>query len=193
MTTVATHEGEWTPSTRRRVLDTAVRLFSRYSFAGTSLQTIADELGLTKAAIYYHFRTREHLLLALMAPILTEIAKVVEAAEAERDAGARADVMLTGYADIVAANRALAAITTFDPSVRNVLREQPEWSAVIDRQFALLADEDSGVAGGVNAAVVLTGLAGGASMASRHIDDDTLRAELVDIGRRVLGLSEPDS
>lgn len=180
----------WTPTTRRRMLDTAVELFRQYSFAGTSLQMIADELDLTKAAIYYHFRTREQLLIALMQPILTEIGTVVEAAERHRGSRARAESMLTGYAGIVARNRALAAVTTFDPGVRGVLRNHQQWSAVIDRQLALLAGATSLARGQVNAAVVMTGLAGGASTAPDHIDDDALRSQLADTGRRILGLPE---
>jgi AcrR family transcriptional regulator len=37
--------------TRQRLIDVAVDLFTRHSFAGTSLQMIADEMGFTKAAI----------------------------------------------------------------------------------------------------------------------------------------------
>jgi AcrR family transcriptional regulator len=176
-------------TTRRRMLDTALQLCLQYSFAGTSLQMIADELGLTKAAIYYHFRTREQLLIALMEPILNEIAAVVNAAGRKRGARARAEAMLDGYADIVTRNRALAAVTTFDPSVRAVLRNQPEWTAVIDRQIALLAATASPEAGAVNAAVILTGLAGAASSARPQLDDATLRTHLIDVGRRALGLS----
>jgi AcrR family transcriptional regulator len=186
--TVAADETAWAPTTRRRVLDTAVELFSRYSFAGTSLQLIADELGLTKAAIYYHFRTREQLLLALMKPIFTEIAEVVEAAERRRGTRARCDAMLTGYAGVVAAHRTLAAVTTFDPGVRDVLRSQPEWSAVIDRQLALFSGNS--VAGAINAAVVLTGLAGGAATAPPQVDYETLRTQLIEAGRRILGLPD---
>lgn len=191
MTTAAVDGTGWPLSTRRRLLESAMKLFRQYSFAGTSLQMIADDLGLTKAAIYYHFRTREQLLFALMEPILTEIGVVVENAERERSAKARAEVMVSGYADIVARNRALAAVTTFDPSVRYVLRNQPDWAAVIDRQLALLADVDASVPGSINAAVVMTGLAGGASTASARIDNDTLRTHLIEVGRRALGLSEP--
>jgi AcrR family transcriptional regulator len=185
--TPAEDETGWIPTTRRRMLDTAVDLFSRYSFAGTSLQLIADELGLTKAAIYYHFRTREQLLLDLMKPILTEIAQVVDAAERKHGARARTETMLAGYAGVVAAHRTLAAVTTFDPSVRDVLRNQPEWSALIDRQLALLTDAAS-PAGAINAAVALTGLAGGAATASPDVDYDTLRDQLLEAGRRILGL-----
>ena len=191
MTTAAVGETGWPLTTRRRLLESAMRLFGQYSFAGTSLQMIADDLDLTKAAIYYHFRTRDQLLIALMEPILTEIGAVVENAERQRNTRARAEVMVDGYADIVTRNRALAAVTTFDPSVRCVLRNQPEWSAIIERQLSLLAGASSSGPGSINAAVVMTGLAGGASTAPPELDNDTLRAQLITAGRRTLGLPEP--
>ncbi|NTY60759.1 TetR/AcrR family transcriptional regulator [Mycolicibacterium sphagni] len=178
----------WPASTRRRVLEAAITLFGQYSFAGTSLQMIADDLGLTKAAIYYHFRTRDDLLLALMAPIFTEIADVVDAAEKKKRIQLRTERMLAGYAGIVVRHRAVAAITTFDPSVRAVLREQPEWSALIDRQLVLLAGGEPGERGLLDATIVLTGLAAAASAAPQHLDGELLRLHLIDAGRRILGL-----
>jgi AcrR family transcriptional regulator len=189
MSFAAVDDTGWPVATRSRMLAAAMKLFSQHSFAGTSLQMIADDLDLTKAAIYYHFQTREKLLLALMQPILSEIGKVAETSESQRGARARASAMLSGYADIVARNRSLAAVTVFDPSVRSVLRSQPEWAAVIDRQLALLAGGGSAAGhGAMSAAVVMTGLAGAASAADPHLADDALRTQLVDIGRRVLGL-----
>ncbi len=176
-------------TTRSRMLEMALELFLQHSFAGTSLQMIADELGLTKAAIYYHFRTREQLLIALMEPILRDMATVVGAAERKRGARARAEAMVEGYADIVTRYRALAAVTTFDPSVRTVLRNQPEWTDLIDRQIALFSATASPEAGAVNAAVIMTGLAGAASTARPQLDDQTMRAHLVETGRRALGLT----
>lgn len=191
MTAATPEHVGWPAATRRRLLDAALGLFLQYSFAGTSLQMIADEVGLTKAAIYYHFRTREQLLLALMAPILQQMAAVVELAQRQRTARAKAEALLGGYADVVTRNRALATVTTFDPSVRTVLRNQPEWNAVIERQFALLSGTAGGPSGTVNAAVLLTGLAGAASSAPRDLDDETLHRHLVEVGRRVLGLPTP--
>ena len=157
MSIAAGDDKVWPVATRQRMLGVAMELFSKYGFAGTSLQMIADELDLTKAAIYYHFRTREELLLALMRPIQSQIRDVVESAEGRRGARARAEAMLYGYADIVARNRLLTAVTAFDPSVRSALRNQPEWAAIIDRQLALLAGAGSGALGEINAAVVMTG------------------------------------
>ncbi|MBP2450417.1 TetR/AcrR family transcriptional regulator [Mycolicibacterium lutetiense] len=181
----------WPEPTRRRMLDAAMKLFSQYSFAGTSLQMIAAELNLTKAAIYYHFRTREQLLIALMQPMLSQIGQVVERAERSRGDRARAEAILVGYADIVARNRSLTAVTVFDPSVSSVLRNQPEWAALIERQLALLAAVGSSPTGAINAAAVMTGLAGAASTADPDLADDALREELVAVGRRILELPAP--
>lgn len=186
--TAAVEGDRWPTATRRRLLDAAVPLFLRYSFAGTSLQMIAAELGLTKAAIYYHFRTREQLLIAMMAPILDQIRTVVEKAERQRGVRARAETMVRGYAGVVANDRALAAVTTFDPSVRAVLRNHEEWSSLIERQLALLEAGSVGTSGNVNAAVVMTGLAGAASSAPDDLDPNTLREQLIDVGMRTLGL-----
>jgi AcrR family transcriptional regulator len=51
--------------TRERILDVALDLFTRQGFDGTSLRQIAESLGLTKAALYYHFESKDDILLAL--------------------------------------------------------------------------------------------------------------------------------
>jgi AcrR family transcriptional regulator len=52
-------------STRERILDVALELFSEQGYEQTSLREIADRLGLTKAALYFHFERKEDILLEL--------------------------------------------------------------------------------------------------------------------------------
>jgi AcrR family transcriptional regulator len=52
-------------STRDRILDIALELFNERGYDKTSLREIADRLGTTKAALYYHFQRKEDILLAL--------------------------------------------------------------------------------------------------------------------------------
>ncbi len=137
--------------TRQRLLDVAKALISRHGFAGTSLQMIADELGFTKAAIYYHFRTRDQLLIAVMEPILHEIKRVVETAERQRTARMQMDALVHGFAGVVARNRSLAAVMVFDPGVHAVLQQQPDWGDLIARQLSLLMQLDSGATGVIKA------------------------------------------
>ncbi|MGE2722454.1 TetR/AcrR family transcriptional regulator [Mycolicibacterium celeriflavum] len=177
--------------TRQRLIDVAIELFKRHSVAGTSLQMISDELGLTKSAIYHHFRTRDELLAAVMEPLITEVAALVDAAEAHRGARARADRMLAGYAAIAASNRELLPLLTGDPGVVALLRARPDWGAVIERQMALLADVEPGPGGRVKAAVVMSGIAAAAGQDYGDIDEATLREKLIAAGRRTLGLRAP--
>jgi len=59
------HELRGTGSTRERILDVAQELFTQKGFDGTSLREIAEKLGVTKAALYYHFASKDQILMAL--------------------------------------------------------------------------------------------------------------------------------
>ncbi len=51
--------------TRRRILKTALPLFARHGFHGASIRDIARAVGLTEAAIYYHFPSKRAIIRAL--------------------------------------------------------------------------------------------------------------------------------
>jgi len=54
-----------TGGTRERILDIALELFTEQGYEKTSLRQIAERLGFSKAAIYYHFASKDEILLAL--------------------------------------------------------------------------------------------------------------------------------
>src|SRR5579871_1336002 len=51
--------------TRERILDVSLELFNEQGYDKTSLREIAEQLGVTKAALYYHFERKEDILLEL--------------------------------------------------------------------------------------------------------------------------------
>lgn len=53
------------PGTRDRILDISLDLFTTQGYDKTSLREIAEQLGYSKAAIYYHFESKEAILMAL--------------------------------------------------------------------------------------------------------------------------------
>lgn len=177
--------------TRQRLIDIAIDLFKQHSVAGTSLQMISDELGLTKSAIYYHFRTRDELLSAVMEPLIAEVTALVEAAETRRSPRARADHLLIGYAALAASNRELLPLLTGDPGVVALLRARAEWKAIVTRQMRLFAAVEPGVGGRVKAALVMSGIASAAGVDYGEVDDAALRDHLIAAGRRTLGLRAP--
>ncbi|MES4908955.1 MULTISPECIES: helix-turn-helix domain-containing protein [unclassified Streptomyces] len=51
--------------TRQRIQDVALELFAEQGYEKTSLREIAERLEVTKAALYYHFKTKEDILISL--------------------------------------------------------------------------------------------------------------------------------
>lgn len=68
--------------TRRRILQAAAELFVEHGFAGTSIRDISERLGMTKGSLYYHFTSKEDLLVALLAPLFEAVDEFVAAARA---------------------------------------------------------------------------------------------------------------
>lgn len=65
---------------RKQILELAKKVFAKYGFAKTTMEDIADELGLTAAAFYYYFDSKDHLFKECVAD---ELSKVVERIEEE--------------------------------------------------------------------------------------------------------------
>lgn len=70
--------------TRERALSVALKLFAQQGYSVTSLREIAEQLGVTKAALYFHFRTKEEILTAILRGYLDGIAALVDGAAAEQ-------------------------------------------------------------------------------------------------------------
>ena len=48
-------------ATKQEILKEALKLFAQKGYARTSLEEIAKNVGITKPAIYYHFKNKKHL------------------------------------------------------------------------------------------------------------------------------------
>jgi len=59
-------------STRQRLLDAALELFSRKGYAATSVRELVEAAGVTKPVLYYYFRNKEDIYLALIQSGLEE-------------------------------------------------------------------------------------------------------------------------
>ena len=90
-----------------RVITAALDLFARHGVGGTSLQMIADEIGVTKAAVYHQFNTKDEIVLAAAEAELARLAAVIHAAETEssrtraRDARLRTVMLIAAISGAV--------------------------------------------------------------------------------------------
>jgi AcrR family transcriptional regulator len=67
--------------TRAEILKIAAQEFARRGYVATSVQRIATRVGLTKAAVLYHFPEKADLLQALATPLLEALDRMVKSAE----------------------------------------------------------------------------------------------------------------
>ncbi|HEX7302766.1 helix-turn-helix domain-containing protein [Lentzea sp.] len=75
--------------TKQRILQTARELFAAQGVQQTSLQEIADRLGITKPALYYHFSSREELVRSIVTPLLDDGERFLTGVEQRQDVRAR--------------------------------------------------------------------------------------------------------
>jgi AcrR family transcriptional regulator len=64
--------------TRQRIQDVALELFAEQGYEKTSLREIAERLEVTKAALYYHFKTKEEMLVSIFADLTQPMEQLIE-------------------------------------------------------------------------------------------------------------------
>ncbi len=95
--------------TRERILEAASELFTEQGYDATSLREIAERLGFTKAALYYHFQSKDEILRALLEPAEAMVREFAARLEAAEDAEGWA-AALTWVIDQLADNLELFAL-----------------------------------------------------------------------------------
>jgi len=121
----------------------ALHQFTQNGYEGTPLRAISDELGMTKAALYYHFDSKQALLQELLTPALDTIDELLSTVREDAHDGKWRRELLAGYADALMAHL---------PAIRILARDlhatmQPGIGERIDAHMevlqALLIPEDA--------------------------------------------------
>jgi AcrR family transcriptional regulator len=143
--------------TRSRILDAALEVFSEHGFEGSTLQQIADRLGFTKAALYYHFRSKDDILGALVAPASTGLEAMLCAYEGTPDTPARRRRFIADYVDYLLSQRRLIAYISSDLATlaHPTMGDTRERRA---RMESLLAGDDLGFGDEVRVAIAFGGI-----------------------------------
>jgi len=136
---MATTRAMQAEETRRTILDTARRLFAERGYDATSLQEIADAMGVRKANVYYYFKTKDAILVALLEVLSEPVGALLDRVEEEPDPQLRRRVMAAGYAAIViAAYRGAGPLNLGDPGLRRVPDAARALDALAARALVLL-------------------------------------------------------
>jgi AcrR family transcriptional regulator len=88
--------------TRTRILAVGLRLFADRGYASTSLREIAEELGVTKAALYFHYKTKEDIVSGILRDYMEGVHVLLDECEARELSLAAREEVLRGFADLQA-------------------------------------------------------------------------------------------
>jgi AcrR family transcriptional regulator len=87
--------------TRERIQAIALELFAEQGYDKTSLREIAERLGVTKAALYYHFNSKEDIVRSFTEDYRAELDEVIRWGASQPPGPATRAAILARYADIV--------------------------------------------------------------------------------------------
>jgi AcrR family transcriptional regulator len=118
--------------TRQKIQRVALELFAEQGYDKTSLREIAERLAVTKAALYYHFKTKEDIVTSLFDDFLDEIDAIIKwAGELTVDAAVRREIVHR-YSAILNTDAA-AMMIQFVQGNQSAVRELKHSSALFDR------------------------------------------------------------
>jgi AcrR family transcriptional regulator len=169
-----------------RVATAATELFSTHGVAGTSLQMIADAIGVTKAAVYHQFNTKEAIVLACAEIQLATLERHLDNAES-RDPERTRTAVLAAVVDLAVARRRTVGTLQNDPSIARLLAEHPPFRQIQTRLRRLLSGETATPTSQVRSAMIFAALTSAiAHPIVADLDDATLRRELLQLVERLL-------
>ena len=170
-----------------RVLDAAVDLFAEHGVSGTSLRMIADALGVTKAAIYFQFRTKEEIVLAAVGQRMAKLEWALDAAEAEPDPARAREFLLRQVIEICIERGRIMRALQNDPAMGRLLMEHAPFLQLFERAQRLLIGERPDPALRMRVAMLSGAIGAGVSHSLvSDLDDATIRAHLRELAQHLL-------
>lgn len=88
-------------NTREQIRAVALEMFAERGYDGTSLREIAEQLGVTKAAVYYHFKTKEDILVSLLEDFLAQVDELLDWAQDQPAGQATRRALVERYAELL--------------------------------------------------------------------------------------------
>jgi AcrR family transcriptional regulator len=175
-----------------RTVAAALDLFAEHGVSGTSLQMIADAVGVTKAAVYHQFRTKEAIVVAAVEVELGRLEAALDAAEARGRGADALEALMAQVIDLAVGRRRMVSTLQHDPVIVRLLAHHPPFQQFMQRLLRALLGEQADARARVRAAMIASAIGG----AVTHplvvgLDDATLRSELLALTHQFLDLEQP--
>jgi AcrR family transcriptional regulator len=177
--------------TRARIQQVAVELFAEHGYEGTSLREIAERLGVTKAALYYHFKSKEDIVASLVQDYYGQIDALIEWGQAQPRTAEMQREILSRYVHIVADGDKVFRMLHQNQAAVNTLAaakaRAPLFAERLRFLIGLLAGPDATLAERVKVAMALGGVSVGWMYFAEQVPDrDELRATVTALAGAML-------
>jgi AcrR family transcriptional regulator len=182
----AHHEGRRHGDTRARIQQVALELFAEHGYDKTSLREIAERLDVTKAALYYHFKSKEDIVRSLVEDYFGQIDALIAWAKSRpRTPEARREI-LGRYVRIVADGSDVFRMLHHNQAAVNSLAAAKERGDVFRERMTGLVEALTEPGAGMEERLRATMLLGGVSVgwmffADQVADREKLRAAVLGI------------
>ena len=181
-----TKEAHARADTRGRIQSVALELFAEQGYDKTSLREIAERLDVTKAALYYHFKSKEDIVTSLVEDYFTAMDELVAWGKTQpKTPESRAEVLRRYYAIVADAGEVFRMLQHNQASVNSLAHAKNRSELFRERMDALvglLTEPDAPLASQLRAAVALASVSFGCMFyADRARDAAQLQATVLDI------------
>ncbi len=172
--------------TRSQLRELALQLFAEQGYEQTSLREIAEKLGVTKAALYYYFKSKEDIVRSLVEDYYTGLDELIAWARTQpRDAATRAEIV-NRYLDMVVNGTQVFRMLHQNQAAVSGLAAAKERGALfrerMDALIDVLTEPDGSLRAQVRAASCLVSISlGFMNFEHRASSPDELRAALLDV------------
>ena len=138
-----------------RIAGLALARFRVGGFAGTSIADLAGALGISKAAMYYHYRSKDALLHRLIDPLLDAIDACIQDHTTPAVSAQAARELLDAYLAVLIAHREVVTLVTTDVAILNHPSIGPRLRAQDQQLQSLAAAPNTTVAARLRAEAAL--------------------------------------
>ena len=172
-----------------RVVMGALDLFAQHGVSGTSLQMIADAIGVTKAAVYHQFKTKEAIVVAAVDVELGALEPALEGAEVPNAGPDGIEVLLSRVIDVAVGRRRMVGNILYDPIIVRLLAEHAPFQQFMGRLFRTLLGGRTDPDARMRVAMAASAIGGAVTHPLvADLDDATLTAGILELSERFLEL-----
>jgi AcrR family transcriptional regulator len=173
--------------TRSQLQSVALELFAENGYDATSLREIADRLGITKAAVYYHFRSKDEILASLIDDFLGRLDELLRWGRSQTPGSDTRVEVLRRYSTLLSGPTAqLARFVREGPSATRDPALRTRIGTVYLELFDLLSPPGPPVEGRLRARVALSSLHIGTASDPQHTDERRRQAAAFAIAAEIL-------